>query len=920
MTDDRHHAIVPRPPDELAPASRLAERTLAARSERDRRAVAPARQTLVVGPGGYASIQAAVDAAREGDTVLIQSGRYEEVVVVRDKAITVRGDGSRDDVVVTSDEAPVFTLVDTGMSLSNLTIDGGGPAANPLDGRALNASVDVVSGAPQLLGIHIKGGPGVLFGRTTGGSLTGSRLDEVAVGVAILSGASPLIEDNELSGHGWAGIEIRGAGAQPMVRHNRVRDRWYTGIRVSGGASPRIEENEISGSRLAGIGIGDAGTAALVRANRIHDCQYAGAWIVGGESRIQENEIWGNGHAAIHIAGDPAALLVQGNRIRDGQASGILILGGASPRIEDNEIWENTLAAIEIRDAGSEPLVRANRIHDGLSGGIFIHSGASPRIEDNEIWENTLAAIEIRDAGSEPLVCANRIHDGLTFGILVLGGASPRIEDNEIWGNASPGISVRDAGSEPLVRANHIHDGLASGVRVEGGAKPLLEGNEIWGNKFAGIWIRDHGSDPLVQGNRVHDCQYAGVYVVDLAKPAIEDNDIWGNHASGIEITFPGSDPLVRANRIHDGHGAGVSVSNRANPTIEDNDIWGNRFAGVSISDRGSEPIVRANRIHDGHDAGVTISRGAPQIEGNEIWANTLAGIEIDGAGSAPEVRGNRVHDGHAGGIDVSADASPRIEDNEVWGNAFPGIEAHEGESRLEVGPPPFALVKLLQAHDPEAIGPSPVGDVGDFFNTLTAVNYGKVLRFVPIMPFMHRLLIVGDANRSRINESLEPTGAEVGAAVAGLVCRSIDMRTGTGTPGGVCDRCPLSKWTDEMRPLCTEAYNVAASTERGELIILSFGSSSARVGKQLFSMIRMRPGAMETIFEATSYADHRDLGGRFVPRVRPGNRAPRTLIDRIRLLATQLHGVPLDVSAAVAAEGALRDANVWKATDLADH
>jgi len=79
---DPSKALVRQPSTGLSPISRLAERTLAERAERQDATLVGAR-VLVVGPGGHATIGAAVDAARDGDSVLVRPGRYEESVVVR---------------------------------------------------------------------------------------------------------------------------------------------------------------------------------------------------------------------------------------------------------------------------------------------------------------------------------------------------------------------------------------------------------------------------------------------------------------------------------------------------------------------------------------------------------------------------------------------------------------------------------------------------------------------------------------------------------------------------------------------------------------------------------------------------------------------------------------------------------------------
>jgi pectin methylesterase-like acyl-CoA thioesterase len=126
MTDDRSKALVPQAPASLSPLSRLAERTLVDRAELEEQALVAAR-TLVVGPGGYATITKAVDAARDGDTILVRPGRYEESVVVDGKTITIRGDGERDAIVVGWDEGPAFVLVETRSTLAGLTLTGESP-------------------------------------------------------------------------------------------------------------------------------------------------------------------------------------------------------------------------------------------------------------------------------------------------------------------------------------------------------------------------------------------------------------------------------------------------------------------------------------------------------------------------------------------------------------------------------------------------------------------------------------------------------------------------------------------------------------------------------------------------------------------------------------------------------------------------
>jgi pectin methylesterase-like acyl-CoA thioesterase len=65
---------------------------------------------LTVGLGGtYSTIQAAVDAAGNGDTIEIAAGTYREQVTVDGKNITIHGAGSGQTIIETPDAASLVS-------------------------------------------------------------------------------------------------------------------------------------------------------------------------------------------------------------------------------------------------------------------------------------------------------------------------------------------------------------------------------------------------------------------------------------------------------------------------------------------------------------------------------------------------------------------------------------------------------------------------------------------------------------------------------------------------------------------------------------------------------------------------------------------------------------------------------------------
>lgn len=212
--------------------------------------------------------------------------------------------------------------------------------------------------------------------------------------------------------------------------------------------------------------------------------------------------------------------------------------------------------------------------------------------------------------------------------------------------------------------------------------------------------------------------------------------------------------------------------------------------------------------------------------------------------------------------------------------------------------------VKIVQAMSEERV--SGLANAGDFFNTLTSESYGPEIKFLPLQPFMNRVFLVRDERRDKANKELvNAFGKDAKLSEGdGLKCRSLDMFHGNGEPGIACAECPLSKWTDgNTPPLCTEVYNVAAITELGDLIILQFQRSSAKVGKRLFSMLRfVGPGQApwSRFYKATTHEESIKGKGTFaVPVVTKLPEVPPTeLLKQAAAWGAQLAGIgPIDVT-----------------------
>src|ERR1051325_4218525 len=186
-------------------------------------------------PADYPTIQQAINAAVNGDTVLVAPGVYTENINFLGKAITV-----------TSEAGSQVTIIDGGHLGTVVTFNSGEAASSVLNGFTLR----------------------------NGDSHTGARFD--GGGIIVLN-ASPVITNNFIAGHrrpadgGWTVVE----NGSPVIRNNTITNNMTSGngggIEV-GFASPIIQGNQISnnqsGSAGGGISVGGS-SAALITGNLI---------------------------------------------------------------------------------------------------------------------------------------------------------------------------------------------------------------------------------------------------------------------------------------------------------------------------------------------------------------------------------------------------------------------------------------------------------------------------------------------------------------------------------------------------------------------------------------------------------------------------------------------------------------------------
>ena len=261
-----------------------------------------AAATVIHVPADQPTIQAGINAASNGDTVLVAAGTYSENINFLGKAITVKSSGGAK-----------VTIIDGGKLAPVVTFSTGETPNSVLSGFTLQNGTSTFNSGYEGGGIVIDSASPTIKNNIIQNNTACSGGGGIALGFA-----SPLIQSNIVrnnsqldctGGTGGGGISVRGACSAQIIGNTIENNSWSSanggGISLFAAGSPLIKNNVIVGNSSGSAGGG---------ISMLNDA--SGTIIV-------QNLFRGNsapGGSGVYWSNPPAALI--NNTITDGPSSG----------------------------------------------------------------------------------------------------------------------------------------------------------------------------------------------------------------------------------------------------------------------------------------------------------------------------------------------------------------------------------------------------------------------------------------------------------------------------------------------------------------------------------------------------------------------------------------------------------------------
>ena len=364
----------------------------------------PASADVIRVPADEPTIQAGIDAAVDGDTVLVADGWYmgdgNRDIDFLGKAITVRSENGPEHCIIHCEGTATdyhrgfhfhsgegHDSVLEGFRIKDGYVGGEFPYGGGIfceESSPVIRNNIIRSNAAIYHGYEVKGGGGIACYDAspliTGNVIDRNFSDIYGGGIFCIEGSAPVITGNTISDNDvddWyfagVGAGVYAEGCTIVIRDNIIRDNYSRG--TGGGLCCYLCQTDISGNQITSNSSSGRGTVDL------YDC--TGSF---SENTISDND----GNEGLSCSG--ISPMITNNIIRDNNGPGIYCSTEATPEIQANTITGNSGGGIYVSGEGTSPLISGNRITGNRSsygGGIECTSQAGMTLLDNVIYRNT---------------------------------------------------------------------------------------------------------------------------------------------------------------------------------------------------------------------------------------------------------------------------------------------------------------------------------------------------------------------------------------------------------------------------------------------------------------------------------------------------------------------------------------------------
>lgn len=480
----------------------------------------------------FTSIQAAIDSALPGDTILIYPGVYEENVDVYVTNLTLTSESSsHGDTIVKAASSldDVFYIIADGVTIRGLNITG--PVDYPNSGIHLN-------------------------------------------GVKYCN-----IESNQLSNNYSDPILNISSENSSLTLYNSGSDAG-SGIRLDSSSSNLLGNNTASGNGIS-ILLRNSTENTLLN-NSVSDSNY-GIWVDSSSNNTLDGNIMSNNKIGAYLKVSSGNVL-NNSKVSDSTNSGINLWDSVGNTLSNSTTSKNNISVV-LRNS-SVNLLSNNTVSDNDYGFWLYSSSNDNKLNDNRALNNQIG-IHV-NASSGNVLTDNTALNSTGSGISVWDSDENTLINNVASNNY---VSVYLQNSSENEFLNNAVSGSNYGMWIAFSSNNNLSDNNVSNNKF-GFYLKN-SSDNRLSGNQANSNSRHGIYLGSSMSNILNNNRVISNSEYGLYLLDSGNSSIYNnyfnnANNIFlQGSNAGTSLNTTLTPAknIVDGDYLGGNFWATPTGD-----------------------------------------------------------------------------------------------------------------------------------------------------------------------------------------------------------------------------------------------------------------------------------------------------------------------------------------------
>lgn len=565
-------------------------------------------QTSACTPGHdyYITVQAAIGAADNGDSIIVCPGIYTENVDV-DKSLNIlsfSGDPSDTVLWAASTAGHVLNVSSNDVSISGFTITGATEAfkAGVLIDNAINANIShnviklnyggivLLSSNNSVIQNNVIANnlEGVDLILSNGNAVGANNISGNERGVYLYLSRDNLLADNILNQNTY-GVYLDTSNNNTI--RNSIASDNDRGFQLSSSRNNTLIHNDVVDSQV-GFTLMDS-SENILDGNQVKSNKNGIFLSSSHRNRMMGNSLDSNDDTGITLSSSEGNLLAD-NSVNSNQ-NGIVLIESELNELSGNSINHNREHGILASSSDKNSLI-GNTIESNDGGialshsnhtkvfdnvvnlnkdGIFVSHSEDNIVANNNVRSNKGTGIGLSNSRGNTI--ANNTAILNKIGVLLFDANSTHITGNELSFNGQMGLNILNSSANKVARNNA--SGNPTGIILSGTTGDELVDNEANFNGFSGIYL-DASEKASITNNILTGNNISGLILYRSDDNLLLDNEATLNGWMGALLSNSSGNNLTRNNASNNGYLGMFLVSSDQNSMV-DNGVESNYYFDI---------------------------------------------------------------------------------------------------------------------------------------------------------------------------------------------------------------------------------------------------------------------------------------------------------------------------------------------------